>query len=88
MEGEALVPIEPLTHLRVLVSGVVVENHVDARAGGDPTLDRIQEANELLMAMALRMSLITVILLIDAEFRQLEERAALQFFSNLHLSSQ
>lgn len=56
MEGEALVPIEPLAHLRVLVSGVVVEDHVDALAGGNLALDRIEEANGLLMAMALHVA--------------------------------
>ena len=36
MEGEALVPVEPLTDLRVLVGGVVVKDDVDQLTGRDP----------------------------------------------------
>ena len=56
MEGEALVPVEPRAHLRVLVGGVVVEEHVDAFARGHLTLDRVEEADELLMAVALHVA--------------------------------
>ena len=56
MEGEAHVAIKPLAHLRVLVGGVIVEDHVDAFAGRDLTLDRVEEADELLMAMALHVA--------------------------------
>lgn len=56
MEGEALVAIKLLVHLRVLVGGVVVEQHVDALASWDLALDRVGEADELLMAMALHIA--------------------------------
>ena len=41
MKGEALVPVEPLADLWMLVRGIVVEDHVDALAGGDVALDGI-----------------------------------------------
>ena len=53
MEDKAGVPVEPSPHLGVLVGGVVVEDDVDDLAGGDVGFDRIEEANELLMAVAL-----------------------------------
>ena len=37
----------------MLVGGVVVEDGVDDLAGGNLALDGVQEADELLMAMAL-----------------------------------
>ena len=40
VEDEALVPVEPSTDLRVLVSGVVVEDDVDDLAGRHLGLDR------------------------------------------------
>src|SRR5215218_2628753 len=56
VESEARVPVKPLTHLRMLVGGVVVEDHVHELSGGHLGLDSIQEADELLMAMALHTS--------------------------------
>ena len=50
MEGEALVPVEPLTDLRMLVSGVVVKDDVDQLTGPDPCFDGVEESDELLMA--------------------------------------
>ena len=46
--------VQPGDHLRMLVSGVVVENDVHGLRGRDGLLDGVQEADELLMAMALR----------------------------------
>jgi hypothetical protein len=53
MEDEAGVPVEPSPNLGVLVRGVVVEDDMDDLAGGNVGFDRIEKANELLMAMAL-----------------------------------
>ena len=41
------------THLGMLVGGVVVEDHMDALAGRDIGLDGVEEADELLVAVAL-----------------------------------
>ena len=43
---------EPLSHLGLLVGAVVVEHDVDQLAGGHGALEGIEEADELLMAMA------------------------------------
>ena len=51
MEDKAGVPVEP--GVNVLVGGVVVEDDMDDLAGRDVGFDRIEKANELLMAMAL-----------------------------------
>ena len=53
VEGEALVAAEPGAHLGMLVGGVVVEDHMDALAGRDIGLDGVEEADELLVAVAL-----------------------------------
>ena len=53
VEGEARVAGEPLAHLRMLVGGVVVEDHVDELSGRNLRLDGVEEADELLMAVAL-----------------------------------
>ena len=45
--------VEPGAHLRVLVGGVVVEDDVDELAGWHLRLDGVEEADELLMAVAL-----------------------------------
>src|SRR5215217_4239074 len=50
MKGAPRVSRRPGDHLRMLVSGVVVENEVHGRDG---LLDGVEEADELLMAMAL-----------------------------------
>jgi len=56
VEGETRVPIEPLTHLRMLMGGVVVEDHVHELSGRHLGLDSIEEADELLVTMALHAS--------------------------------
>ena len=56
MEGEARVPVEPLTHLRMLVGGVVVEDHVHDFFGRHLRLNGVEEADELLVTMALHTS--------------------------------
>ena len=53
MEDEPRVSGEPLKHLGMFVGGIVVEDDVDHLAGGDLGLDRVQKADELLMAVAL-----------------------------------
>jgi hypothetical protein len=53
MEDKARVPVEPGANLGVLVRRVVVEDDVDDLAGWDVGFDRIEEANELLMAATL-----------------------------------
>jgi hypothetical protein len=52
VEGEARVTIEPGAHLGVLVGGVVVEDEMDELAGRDLRLDGVEEADELLVAVA------------------------------------
>src|SRR5665213_3317927 len=56
MEGEARVALEPLAHLWMLVSGIIVEDDVDALADRHLALDRIEEADELLMPVALHVA--------------------------------
>src|SRR3546814_3742368 len=46
-------PAEPGTDLRVLVRGVVVEDHVDDLAGRHLGFDEVEETDELLVAVAL-----------------------------------
>src|SRR6516225_8523846 len=53
MEDKAGVTIEPRANLGVLVGGVVVEDNVDDAAGWYLCFDRIEKANELLMAVTL-----------------------------------
>lgn len=48
VKGEARIPVEPLRYLRMLMSGVVVKNHVHELYGRHLDHDRIQEADELL----------------------------------------
>jgi hypothetical protein len=50
------VPSEPLAHLRMLVDGVIVEDHVNKFSGRHLRLNGIQEADELLVPMALHTS--------------------------------
>ena len=56
VEHEARMAAEPGAHLGVLMGGVVVENNMHDLAGRDLALDGVQEADELLMAVALRCS--------------------------------
>ena len=53
VEDEARMPRQPSPHLGVLVGGVVVEDDMDDFAGRDLRLDGVEEADELLMAVAL-----------------------------------
>src|SRR4051794_16680519 len=53
VEGEARVPCQPCEHFRVLVSGVVIEDHIDDLANWNRRFDLIEEANELLVPMPL-----------------------------------
>ena len=53
VKGPAGMPGKPGADFFVLMSGVVVENGVDDFACGDLSLDGVQEADELLMAVAL-----------------------------------
>ena len=53
VEDPARMPLKPRQHFRVFVSGVIVDNSVDDLAGRNLRLDGVEEADELLMAMAL-----------------------------------
>jgi len=53
VEGEARVSVEPLPHFRMLVGGVVVENHVHDFSVRHLRLDGVEEADKLLVTMAL-----------------------------------
>ena len=53
MEDEAGMPAQPRHHLRVFVGGIVVEDEVNHLPDRHPGLDGIEEADELLMAVAL-----------------------------------
>lgn len=53
MEHPARMPLKPGQHLRVFVGGVVIDNCVDDLAGWNLRLDGVEEADELLVAMAL-----------------------------------
>jgi hypothetical protein len=56
VEDEARVSVEPLTQLRMLVGGIVVEDHVHDFSGRHLRLDGVEEADELLATMALHAS--------------------------------
>src|SRR5262249_61605578 len=49
-------PRQPLAHLWMLVGRIVVDDGVDHLSHGDLSLDRIEEADELLVAMALHVA--------------------------------
>ena len=53
VEGETRVAIEPGDHLGLLVGGVVVEDDMDQLAGRDRGFDGVEEADELLVPVAL-----------------------------------
>jgi hypothetical protein len=53
VEGETQMAVEPGTHFGVLMDGVVVEDDVDGRAGRRLGIDGVEEADELLVAVAL-----------------------------------
>jgi len=54
--GLARVALQPVAHFRCLVCCVVIQDRMDDLAGGDITLQGIQEANELLMSVALNIA--------------------------------
>ena len=54
--GPAGVPCQPLAHLRMLMGCVVVDDGVDRLSRRDLRFDDIEEADELLMTMALHAS--------------------------------
>ena len=56
VEGPARVADEPGAHLGVLVGGVVVDHGVDHLAGRHGGLDLVEEADELLMPVALHVA--------------------------------
>src|SRR5690606_38216906 len=56
MEGPARMAVEPGPDLRVLVRGVVVEDGMNALVRRNGGLDGIEEADELLMPVALHVS--------------------------------
>ena len=56
MECPARMPRQPSAHLRMLVGGIVVDDGMDQLSRGDLRLDRIEEADELLVAMALHVA--------------------------------
>jgi hypothetical protein len=56
MEGKALVAIEPGPDLWMLMGGVVVENDVNDLVHRDLGVDQVQEADELLVPVALHIA--------------------------------
>ena len=56
VEGEARVAVEPLANLWMLVGGVVVEDHVHDLSSRHLCLNGVEEADELLVTMALHAS--------------------------------
>jgi hypothetical protein len=56
VEGPAGMASEPFPRSGMLVGGVVVQDRVDRLAGGDFALDGVEEADELLMPMALHVA--------------------------------
>jgi hypothetical protein len=56
VKSEAREASEPLAHLRMLVDGVIVEDYVNKLSGRHLSLNGIQEADELLVPMALHKS--------------------------------
>ena len=56
MEGEALVAIQPGSNLRVLVGGIVVEDHVHGLAGRHLGFNGVEKADELLMPVTLHVA--------------------------------
>jgi hypothetical protein len=56
VEDESLMTGEPLERFGMLVGRVIVEDHMDHLARGNLGIDCVEEADELLMAMAVRPS--------------------------------
>lgn len=53
VEDETPMASEPLDHFGMLVSGIIVEDDMNGLAGGRLRLDAVEEANELLVTVAL-----------------------------------
>ena len=53
MENEPGMVFDPFKNLRVLVSGIVVDDHMHRFLLGYPGIDDVEEADELLMTMTL-----------------------------------
>ena len=53
MKGQARMTLQPRMHLGVLMGGVVVGDGMDELAGRDGRLDRVEEADELLVPVLL-----------------------------------
>ena len=53
MEGPARMPCQPLRDLRVIVGGAVVQDRADLVSGWHRGLDGVEEADELLVPVAL-----------------------------------
>src|SRR4029078_9758626 len=56
VEGPAGMPSQPLAHLRVSVGGVVVDDGVDLLSRRHLRLDSVEEADELLVPVALHIA--------------------------------
>ena len=56
VENKPLVAIEPSPDLWMLMGGVVVEDNVDGLVGRDLSVNNVQEANELLVPVALHIA--------------------------------
>src|SRR5678815_1031559 len=56
VEGPAGMPGQPLLHLGMLVGGIVVDNGMDRLSRRDLRLDGVEEADELLVAVALHVA--------------------------------
>ena len=56
MEGPARMPSEPLAHFRMLVGGIIVDDGVDRLSGRHLRLDGVEEADELLVPVALHVA--------------------------------
>ena len=51
MKMDARMPAQPCLDFRRLMSGIVIENHVDAQAHCDPALQLGHELEKLIVAM-------------------------------------
>ena len=51
---------QPLAYFRMLVGGIVIDDGMNDLSGRNLRLDRIEEADELLVAMALQVAAVTV----------------------------
>lgn len=56
VEGEAFMAGEPLAHLGMLVGGLIVEDHMHDLTRRDFRLDSVEEADELLIPVALHVA--------------------------------